>query len=89
MEKPKEHTRSAYDIMEVFCYVEEKYNTEKQGCFLDFWHWVVDHFEPDNGVDIHMNTTDILKLEKKPFIRTIVEHLQTEFGEEITCHVSW
>lgn len=90
MKKPKQHKRNpTFDYMEIMEYVEEKYKTQELGSFNDAWHWMVFKFEPDNGSDIYIRAKEMEKTEKDPYMKVMLGHLHTEFGEEITCTVSW
>lgn len=90
MKKPTPNKRMpTYDFMQIMDYVEEKYKTQEIGSFNDASHWMVFKFEPDNGSDIYIQPARLLTTEKNAYMRVMLEHLKTEFGEEITCTVSW
>lgn len=85
MEKPVAQTKEYYEIMEIFDYVQEKYNLDV--IFMDFWHWFVDTYEPDNGVFIELetNTND----QDKENIKIVKERLLIEFGTDIPLYVTY
>jgi hypothetical protein len=85
MEKPVAVKKEYFDIMELFGYVEEKYNLEVS--FMDLWHWFVDAYEPDNGSFIEFDTTP--EESDDDDIKIIKEKLAIEYGNEIPLYVSW
>lgn len=85
MKKPVAETKEHYDIMEIFDYVQEKYNLDI--IFMDFWHWFVYAYEPDNGVFVELDTSpDNLDNEE---IKIVKEKLLTEFGTAIPLYVTY
>lgn len=85
MEKPVKQTKEYYDIMEIFDYVQEKYNLDV--IFMDFWHWFVNSYEPDNGVFIELDTNPDNRDNEE--IKIVKEKLLIEFGTDIPLHVTY
>jgi hypothetical protein len=54
---------------------------------MDFWHWFVDSYEPDNGVFIELDTNPDNRDNEE--IKSIKEKLLIEFGTDIPLWVRW
>lgn len=85
MEKPVAAQREYYDIMSIFDYVEEKYNLDV--IFMDFWHWFVMAYEPDNESFVTLSTE--VYATDDPEIKLVKEKLAIEYGKEIPLLVSY
>lgn len=85
MEKATLVKKEGYDIMEVFDHVQEKY--ELDVIFMDFWHWFVMAYEPDNGVFIHLDTSPNSGDDDE--IKLVKEKLAIEYGAEIPLYVTY
>lgn len=60
--------------------------------YQDFWHWILDQVEVERGADIDLDVAEWLDdedVEKPEFVKTILQYLKSEFGDEIKCNVDW
>ena len=108
MKKPKKHTKESYSYSECRKYLEKKYgydernyaNTKYDGTpddapYQDFWHFVCDFANPNNGSYFTMDNFWLDKKygAKEEWQRTIIEYYLSEFGEgknrEIEFYVWW
>lgn len=85
MEKPVSSEKEYYEIMSLFDYVEEKYNLDVK--FIDFWHWFVNAYEPDNGSFVTLDTSPQKSDDND--IKVIKEKLAIEYGNEIPLYVTY
>lgn len=85
MEKPVASKKEYFEIMELFDYVEEKYNLDVS--FIDLWHWFVDVYEPDNGSFVTLDTRP--EESDDNTIKIIKEKLAIEYGNEIPLYVTY
>lgn len=109
LEKPQPKTQVAYDWHECAEFINEKYGInirdyagkysnpgDKSMPYLDFWHWIVDHYDVHNGSYFHFDRED-LKLEQEesciaPWQGDIYQKFIDEFGDEngyIKFFVEW
>jgi len=85
MEKPTLVQKKGYDIMEIFDYVQEKYKLDV--IFMDFWHWFVMAYEPDNGTFIDLDTSPNERNDDE--IKLVKEKLAIEYGPSIPLYVTY
>lgn len=85
MQKPVPTQKEYYYIMEIFDYVQEKYNLDV--IFMDFWHWFVMEYEPDNQSFVTLSTEQYDSDDIE--IKRVKEKLEIEYGEEIPLYVTY
>jgi hypothetical protein len=109
--KPTIKIRSSWDYDEVINYVEQKYGFDandygnrfgstkvnEDAPYLDFWHWIIDRCQINNGVITELPIKEWLE-EKcddsdwdiKPWIKEILQYIYDEFGEdEMNMYFYW
>ena len=106
MEKPQKKTKEYYDYYECCRYLEKKYEYQERDylgkfkngkCddnieYLDFWHWVIDHYEIHNGCFITFCEDAMDYTEEEEWIKTIYGYYIEEFADEngdLEMYVSW
>jgi hypothetical protein len=97
----KKVKKPAYDYLECCHYLEKKYGYDerdyagkhkkgaKEGTpYLDFWHWVMEHYDVGNGKYITFHKEGLDGMEPV-WIKEIYSHYIEEFADESGELVMW
>jgi hypothetical protein len=91
-----------WDYHQVISYIENKYQIDTRDCagkhtgnpdaeYQDFWHWICDRYDINNGSFFELDIADGLDYDGTyPWVKDILTKLLDEFGEPVMyCLAAW